>query len=373
MDSSLACFCALSLALVGAEKTYVGNNQEWDQIRWVLSAVLLFAAHNTWKQQSPSFTPHKASEDDEDVAVVNDDGKEAPLLPTVAISADDIPAFFRNLHKMHVDDRPFHAVRELEQLRNTQPHQFKSPHSPSVEAMIERIDHQRQEIFRLTNMLQQESNWKFRMRHRNSDVFISTADSRDFKVVGECPGSDMFSIISLIYETDLYKNWLPGVSQSSRWKLSKLEQRLYLRLPVPFPMKDREVLLKGYGDVTKGGVMIYVQSVDSKEAERRFKVKPGAVRCDVQFAGFLIKQLPNDTVQITIICRLDIKMPILPNSMIDYGAKFALAELLACIRDVTKGMRDKPQDEKYQPWLQRQHGEDAQVYNELRARIAEDL
>ncbi|KAH9259678.1 hypothetical protein BASA81_002100 [Batrachochytrium salamandrivorans] len=281
-------FGAMSALVVGASRVYFDG----EYARWLFSLVVLVGAILAWRNVDSSAN----GGDEEDVEVMATSVVAVPVV-AVVVDSNEIPVLFRELYKLHMEERPFEAVRELERLRQITP----SPESlagvshPVLQAVLAKVDRQRAEIFRLTEMLEQESNWKFRMKHKSVDVFLSTMDSRDFKVVCECKSSDLFSIISLIYETDLYKFWVPGVNQSSRWRLSKLEQRVYLRLPVPL-MKDREVLLMGYGDVNNGAVMIYVQSIDSKEVEQKLGVKPGGFRCDVVFAGFLIKPLANDTL-----------------------------------------------------------------------------
>lgn len=353
----LVWFGAASALVAGASRV---PGLDGEYFRWLFALVVLVGAIWAWRAV------------DEEVVEVAEEPVVAPPVAAVAVAVvdpNDIPVLFRELYKLHVEERPFEAVRELERLRQL-PEALAGGSHPLLQPVLAKVDRQRSEIFRLTEMLEQESNWKFRMKHKSVDVFLSTADSRDFKVVCDCKSSDLFSIISLIYETDLYKFWVPGVSQSSRWRLSKLEQRLYLRLPVPL-MKDREVLLMGYGDVNNGAVMIYVQSIDSKDAERELGVRPGGFRCDVVFAGFLIKPLANDAVRITMCSRIDLKMPLLPDYVVDYAAKFVLAELLVMIRDTTQGMRKNPLDKKYSKWLDRQSGEDALIYQEIRKRLAE--
>jgi len=193
--------------------------------------------------------------------------------------------------------------------------------SKPSKALLAKIDEARTEIFRLTNSLENEANWRFRMKHKQCSVFASKSDRRDFKVVTTCPDSDIYNLISLIFETQLYSKWLPDTIQSTRWDHSKFHQNLYLRFKLPFPFKDRDVLLKGYGDVWNGSkMMIYVGSVESKEAERRLDVKPGAVRAQVLFSGMLLRPLGKQGTELSIIARLDLRLPFLPDIIFDYIA-----------------------------------------------------
>ena len=275
------------------------------------------------------------------------------------------------LRKLQEDDRPFDAVHELQRLRANNLISEESKFSSESKRLIAKIDEANKEIFLLTDLLEKESIWKHRMKHKQCDIFASKVDPRDFKVVCDCPQSNLYNLISLIIETQYYKHWVPGVTQSTRWDHSKFYQNLYLRLTLPFPFKDREVLLKGYGDVWKGSkVMIYVGSIDSKEAEAKLGVKPGAVRADVVFSGILLKPLETGGAQITLIARLDLKMSIVPDALFDYAAKFVLAELCVFLRDRAKIMTAEPNNKLNKMWTERQTGSESQVYKEIQERLA---
>jgi hypothetical protein len=276
------------------------------------------------------------------------------------------------LQRMYDEDRPFEAVQELQRLRANNLLTAEAEFSEASKNLIADVDVARIEIFGLTDLLEKEGNWKHRMHHKTCDIYASTIDPRDFKVVCVCPDSNLYDLISLILETQLYYKWMPGCTKSTRWDHSMFYQNLYLRLSVPFPFKDRDVLLKGYGDVWKGSkVMIYVKSIESKEAERRLDVKPGPVRAEVGFSGILLRPLgPEKGVEITLISRLDIKLALLPDVIFDYAAKFVLVELCVYLRDTSKSMATHPEDPKHKPWRERQVGSDAQAYREIRERLS---
>eukprot|EP00658_Telonema_sp_P-2_P020308 TRINITY_DN18031_c0_g1_i1.p1 TRINITY_DN18031_c0_g1~~TRINITY_DN18031_c0_g1_i1.p1 ORF type:complete len:405 (+),score=65.93 TRINITY_DN18031_c0_g1_i1:269-1483(+) len=83
-----------------------------------------------------------------------------------------------------------------------------------------------------------------------------------FKVVGDVTG-DLFNIISLAYELDLYATWMPGCKHSTTLHhYSRFSLCAYLLFGAPWPAADREVLLKGYGDVNHQGVCLAFRSVD---------------------------------------------------------------------------------------------------------------
>jgi len=279
----------------------------------------------------------------------------------------------KNLQTLYEGDKPFEAVKELDTLRTTGSISEAALFSDDSKALISKVDEAQKEIFRLIDCLEADENWRFRMRHKQSEIFASKADPRDFKVFCVCPDSDILDLISLIIETQFYSRWLPGCVQSTRYDHSMFFQNLYLRLKLPFPLKDRDVLLKGYGDVWKGDkVMIYVGDVDqakAKEAESRLKVRSGAVRAAVIFSGILLQPLEKGT-KLTVISRLDAKLDFLPDAIFDYAAKFVLAELCCFLRDRSKSMKADPENFAHQPWIERQKGSESHVYKEIRERLS---
>jgi len=280
-------------------------------------------------------------------------------------------ALLNDLKMLYDEDRPFEAVQELQRLRANNLISDEARFALEYRRIVNEIDEARHEIFRLTDTLERESNWKFKMSHKKCDIFSSIADTRDFKVVCECPESNMFNLLSLIIETQFYKHWVPGVSESGRYDLSMFFQHLYLRFKLPFPLKDRDVLMKGYGDVWKGNkVMIFVSSIDSAEAEKKLNVKPGASRVDVIFSGILIKPQASGGAELTMIARIDLKMPLLPDALFDYAAKFVIAELCCYLRDRSKIMTEHPDHKENKLWTDRHSGSEAAVYNEIKERLS---
>lgn len=361
MEFGVVQFALLASALITLNRLFPR-----DDTPVFISLILVVAA---WRASKYEAQLAVAGEDAISPPKAEEVAPPSPPPPPRPVAQTSIPEVFRFLSTLHNSDRPFEAVAELERLRKSNPSEFQTV-SPELQCMFVKVDTQRDEIFRLTNLLEQEENWKFRMHHKGSDVFLSIVDSRDFKVVTRTKAS-LYNIISLVYETDLYKDWVPGVDVSSRWKQSTFNQYLYLRFPVPFPMKPRDVVLKGYGDVRNGGVMIYVGSVENPEAERALGVKNGPVRVEVVFGGFLLRPIVNTgEVEITMLTRLDLKLPLVPEQFIDYAAKFVLCELINVIRDKSMAMTTSPNDAKHKKWRERQTGEDAGVYKEVENRLA---
>lgn len=357
-------FCAVSLGLVLVE--HVCQNF---YVACFLSIVLvLLAAEQLWLDETNDTTfeaPHLAVP--YQVQSVN---VEEELVAEASDDLDKHSFEFDKVVSLQQSDKPFQAIEELDRLK--QSGRFNPEELSKVQKQHwHKIQLCRNEIYRLVDLLENQDNWKYRMRHNKSDVYASLVDSRDFKVVCNAPKSNIFDLISMIYETDLYHKWLPGCTESKRVKRTLFHQHLTLRFGLPFPLKDRNVLLKGYGDVWRGSkVMIYVGSIDSAQAEQDLGIKPGACRVDVVFSGILLRPLETGGTEMTIISRLDLKMSLLPDSIFDYAAKFILADLLGFLRDRTASIAAHPHKPENKWWADRQKGEDSHVYEEIRRRLS---
>lgn len=278
---------------------------------------------------------------------------------------------FKKLYELHKDDRPFDAYRLLDTLTITE--EEEKTHA-RLFASIRASQH---EIGELTQALLSKEEWTHRATHKKCDIFTSKKDPRDFKVTTTCESTEMFHLISLIYETDLYYKWVPGCKISSRDIRSKFFQYIYLRLAVPFPLWDRYILIKGYGDVyDENSVMIYVKSIKQEEiianlAHPPTMKMPEEKVCvvDVLYSGILLTKKEN-SIELTLLTRLDLHLSFLPDVIFDGVARYGLAEMVKYIRDTAK----KFKDEKFRndsPWGKRILT--TPIYGEIKKRLDEKL
>ena len=261
------------------------------------------------------------------------------------------------------NDRPFDAVNELDRLQSLD---LADTEDPSTRACVDEI---RLEILKLTTSLEAgEEVWTKSFKHRGVQIYTSKLNKRDFKVVDVARDTGLFDLVSLIYETDLYHKWVPGCVQASRTRPSIFRQFAYMRFTVPIPMvKDRHILIKGYGDVFQGkSVMIYIQSVEaSPELEATLNVQPGSVACTLEHAGMLFTPSGPDT-EIQLMSRIDLGLAIVPDSVFDHAAKYILAEMIHFLK--LKASKACVSSQKHEPWRRRQI-EDSAVYDEARVRL----
>jgi len=204
--------------------------------------------------------------------------------------------------------------------------------------------------------------------HRGVTIYKSRAHKRDFKVVHTAEDTGLFDLVSLIYETDLYHKWVPGCCASARLRPSTFRQFAYLRFRVPVPMvKDRHLVIKGYGDVYQGrSVMIFVKSVEaSAETEAALGVQEGSVALRLEHAGMLFTPRGTAT-EIQMMARIDLGLAIVPDSVFDHVSKYILAELIYFLKE--KAKQSNVRSGKHEPWTRRQV-DDPVVYDEARRRM----
>jgi hypothetical protein len=273
------------------------------------------------------------------------------------------------LETLYASDRPFEAVKELERVVAASELQLQDP------TVVDAVRQAQGEIFELTAALDHDAVWVKDFVHKGCQIYRSKSSPRDFKVTCLAPDVALFDLVALIYETDLYKHWIPGCSSSSRWRLSVFRQVLHLRFKVPIAfVKDRDVLLKGYGDVWNGdAVMIYVKSVDrssslEQQAEAAMNPQQGAVRVQIDYGGILLRPKPLGGVELTMMSRIDLGLALVPNSVFDHVAKYVLAEIVYFM--VERASPANVCSDRHAMWRARSQVEDTGVYDEARRRLA---
>ena len=168
----------------------------------------------------------------------------------------------------------------------------------------------------------------------------------------------MFELISPILFGDLLHTWMPGartaqatpealrrrcvrsagVHASSTLTLpSHYRHVIHLEFDKVPMVSPRDVVIVGYGDVhDDDSIMIYMRSVgeDEHAAERAAletrAAKNKVVRADL-IAGMLFRAVDGG-IAVTVISKLDLKMPFIPGWLQDLIMKHVAAEFLPMLR-----------------------------------------
>jgi len=190
-----------------------------------------------------------------------------------------------------------------------------------------------------------------------------------FRVEGfvEAP---LLNLASLIYELDLWPKWFPGmVKASNHAELSKFRVIPVLESWLPWPLANRHLKLKAYGDVYDGdSVAIYARDLQAKDLAgtkiEMPKSPDGTVDLVLYFAGFHVIPCSKDVSYLKAIFCLDPQLDLLPNSLMNYIISKTAGVLLSLIRKHVKKKRFEGSE--YETRMKSKP-----VYDEMRKRLKE--
>eukprot|EP00466_Bigelowiella_natans_P016311 jgi/Bigna1/82997/fgenesh1_pg.100_\ len=145
-----------------------------------------------------------------------------------------------------------------------------------------------------------------------------------FKVVGiiEAP---LQHLLSLIIEADLiptFINFITIIVDQLKVK-SPYHQILYSRVPLPWPLDDRDVIINAQGfDLLDefGEIVISATSVKEFPDTKIPEVPPKCTRLEIHLAGARIKPITMNKIELTAVANVDFKS-FLPSSVINWLAK----------------------------------------------------
>lgn len=130
----------------------------------------------------------------------------------------------------------------------------------------------------------------------------------------------LFHFVTLVYETELYPDWVPFCNQCQTVKrISKSRKVIYSEFDV-VKIAKRAVCLEGYGINllnTDGAVMVISKSVDPEEPN-------GQTMAKVNFFGCLIAPISENSIHVKVISNFDPCVAYLPYFLLNWVVrKFA--------------------------------------------------
>merc|ERR1711865_407162 len=183
-------------------------------------------------------------------------------------SPDEMEQFDNECHKIAAlvaDDRIFESIDLLKKLDS------------NMSAKGIQLSEQQSTVLRpvrlasaqLTRMKEELNSPRFELVNEWKGIETSICKDdqgfQTFKVTGAV-NAPLFNIVSLFYEVDLFKEWMPGCVASSKVaSYSKFSMACYQEFYSPWPVSNRDIVLKGYGDVGPDGVCISMCSIPGEE------------------------------------------------------------------------------------------------------------
>ncbi|EGR28771.1 protein kinase domain protein [Ichthyophthirius multifiliis] len=162
-----------------------------------------------------------------------------------------------------------------------------------------------------------------------------------------------FNLVALIYEVDLFTEWLPFCKQSyTIAKFKKSQKTAYFEMGLPF-IHNRDAYIEGIGidrlDVN-GTILIKCRSIQNdKELMQKIGIdltKSKNVQIDIKFFSCEIQPITNGIVKIKIISNINPKVNFIPKWMINFFCKQFGKYLIKKMISLAKNIKNQAQDVK---------------------------
>ncbi|EFC45118.1 predicted protein [Naegleria gruberi] len=138
----------------------------------------------------------------------------------------------------------------------------------------------------------------------------------------------VFNLMSILYEVDLYKNWVPQLGECGVIKYlggngtSRFRFLSYFSFNLPWPMSSRDSLTYAFvvdrSDYEQDpSILVVIRGADTHKDSSLADLiskhdNQTHVRVGIEYAGFLIKMLSEDTCHVSLIANVDPKLSYIP-------------------------------------------------------------
>eukprot|EP00475_Leptophrys_vorax_P012256 TRINITY_DN18670_c0_g2_i1.p1 TRINITY_DN18670_c0_g2~~TRINITY_DN18670_c0_g2_i1.p1 ORF type:complete len:265 (-),score=84.72 TRINITY_DN18670_c0_g2_i1:65-859(-) len=140
----------------------------------------------------------------------------------------------------------------------------------------------------------------------------------------------LFNLIAVVYEVDLYGNWMPRLKYARELALlSKFQKIVQLEINSVWPIANRDSVIEGFGvDFTQeDALLVVIQSVGDYVQVEVPEPEESVVRATLNIGAFYIKYISEEETQIYMILNFDPKLPVIP----DWVLNFATGQVLQWI------------------------------------------
>jgi len=264
------------------------------------------------------------------------------------------------------DDRVFQSIVRLKKLDAD----VAAKGIPLTDQQTSLLRPVRKALAQLVRMKEELNSPRFQLagdwKGIQTSIWKDADNKQSFKVCGVVD-APLFNILSLIYEVDLFKDWMPGCLNSSKVaSYSKFSMACYQEFFAPWPVSNRDTILKGYGDVDADGVCISMCSMQDDEIELLGDKCPpvAGVRAECEYGGIVFKPLREGGVQVSLMMKIDIKLGLIPSSLVNYVTEKVFPYIIQMMREKAKDLDPK--------WQSRIDANEDNVYGTIRERLAEN-
>jgi hypothetical protein len=246
------------------------------------------------------------------------ESQSASISVSTTEQAESQSASISKIESLYDDDRFFDAVDALDNL------QLAQDNIESNEKLM-KVQRASQEINNLMREFESTEGWTLKSSTSSDDDvwyrWEEESGTHSFRVEGFVH-APLFNILALIYEFDLFPSWFPMMSEGYMLgQPSPFCRFARLVAWAPWPLANRECLLRGYGDIYAGN-SVAIFATDAKAGETEDGVNVPQVssentRSNVRIAGFHFVPVSNNCVLVRTFFNIDPQIPLLPEWMLN--------------------------------------------------------
>jgi len=224
---------------------------------------------------------------------------------------------------------------------------------------------------RLLNAMETDEGWSESVDRDRVQVYYKeeSATIHSLKIVGVID-SPMLNVLTVFYESDLYKSWTPSMKSSQVLMQEKKYRYLcHYGFSLPWPLHDRDVIAYGYGVDLSDRILVVVRSVNQDEYDQ-YDVdipEPGDdARMDINYAGILITPLNDVQTRVTLTANVDPKLDYVPSWFLNMVLQQMSYFVISTLRNVTRDIMD---DEVYALRVK----EKPHIYEDIKKRMVKHV
>ncbi|KAL0488338.1 PCTP-like protein [Acrasis kona] len=274
---------------------------------------------------------------------------------------------------LYEEEKLFQAADELDDLHNSlnqhkdsdlvQKIKLEMDNNKTIQKMIK----EEKLAKKLLNAMESSDGWTESVDRDRVQVYYKEESTtvHSLKIVGVLD-SPMLNVLTVFYESDLYKSWTPSMKSSQVLMQEKKYRYLcHYGFSLPWPLHDRDVIAYGYGVDLSDRILVVVRSVNDDEHDQ-YPVEipePGDdARMDIYYAGILITPLNDSQTRVTLTANVDPKLDYVPAWFLNMVLQQMSYFVISTLRNVTANIMD---DEVYAQRVR----EKPHIYEDIKSRM----
>jgi hypothetical protein len=267
---------------------------------------------------------------------------------------EKFPTIIQEIEVLYNREKLFAAAEQLKNLKEALNNIIKSDDAVKIQnileslssnEILENVEVESVEAKRIMHEIESEEGWQLCTDKDEIQTFYRREENEKLhaiKIQGTID-SPMFNVLSIFYEIDLYKTWMPRMTDSRILKqYGRYRFLCYYNFNMPWPFYDRDLVSYGYGIdlMEKNTILVVVRSVPTNAEEKYHSVEfpeadtPTCARMHLGYAGFMIRPISPTQTYVSLIGSCDPKFSYIPGwfmNMVTHQMSYLILQKLRSV------------------------------------------